>query len=384
LQKPLQKPLQTPMHTPVEKDLHDWDDDHARPEGKAGKLWRKVVAIIGSLVVIAAVFVLFLPKIASYNDVWDTISDMTPLELTALGVVALWNLISYQPVLMASLPGLNFGQSTIASQASTAVSNTVPAGAAFGIGFTATMYRSWGFGRRPVTLSLLIAGIWNNFTKLALPIVALALVVIDGNARGGVVAASMAGVVTLVVAIVLSAAILKSEDGAFAIGEWGSDRVNDVRRRLSKNQIGGFGHTLVKFRRETIELIKTRWIALTVTTFISHLSLFLVLLVALRNVGVSNEEVSWQEALAAFAFVRLLSAIPITPGGLGVIELGLSGGLAAAGGANAQVVAAVLLFRALTFFPPIPIGAVCYVIWRRQLRRSTSGDGSPSAAVASA
>jgi uncharacterized protein (TIRG00374 family) len=88
--------------------------------------------------------------------------------------------------------------------------------------------------------------------------------------------------------------------------------------------------------------------------------------------------------LAAFAFVRLLSAIPITPGGLGVIELGLSGGLAAAGGANAQVVAAVLLFRALTFFPPIPIGAVCYVIWRRQLRRSASGDGSPSAAVASA
>lgn len=348
-------------------------------------MWRKTVAIIGSIVVVAAVFVLFLPKIASYSDVWQTISDMTPLELTALGIVALWNLISYQPVLMAALPGLNFGQSTIASQASTAVSNTVPAGAAFGIGFSATMYRSWGFKRRPITLALLVAGIWNNFTKLALPIVALALVVIDGNARGGVVAASLAGVVTLIVAIILSAAILKSEKAAFAIGEWGSDRVNGIRSRMQKQPIGGFGHTLVKFRRETIELIKTRWLALTVTTFISHVSLFLVLLVALRSVGVSNEEVSWQEALAAFAFVRLLSAIPITPGGLGVIELGLSGGLAAAGGANSHVVAAVLLFRALTFFPPIPIGAVCYVVWRRQVRRSgsTSGD-TPSAAIASA
>jgi uncharacterized protein (TIRG00374 family) len=310
---------------------------------------------------------------------------MTPLELTALGIVALWNLISYQPVLMASLPGLNFGQSTIASQASTAVSNTVPAGAAFGIGFTATMYRSWGFGRRPVTLSLLVAGIWNNFTKMALPIVALGLVVLDGNARGGVVAASLAGIATLAVAVVLGAAILKSENAAFAIGEWGSDRVNDIRRRMKKREIGGFGHTLVKFRRETIELIKTRWIALTVTTFVSHLSLFLVLLVAMRNVGISNEEVTWQEALAAYAFVRLLSAIPVTPGGLGVIELGLSGGLVAAGGARPEVVAAVLLFRALTFFPPIPIGAVCYIVWRRQVRRGSSdADDAPSAAVASA
>ena len=64
----------------------------------------------------------------------------------------------------------------------------------------------------------------------------------------------------------------------------------------------------------------------------SHLSLFLVLLLALRFAGVAAEQVSLPEALAVFAFARLLTAIPFTPGGLGVIELALITGLSTAGG----------------------------------------------------
>ncbi len=281
------------------------------------------------------VFALFLPKVASYSDVWDTITDMTWLEVTTLAIVALWNLISYQPVLMAALPGLSFTQSTIASQASTAVANTAPAGAAFGLGLTARMYRSWGFKRRPVTLSLLVSGIWNNLVKLILPIVALALVVASGDPGGGLVVASIIGMIALVVFLGLFTAILRSERAAFAIGERGSDFVNRFRLRRNKTPIGGFGHTVVKFRRETIGLVRERSVALTITTIVSQLSLFLVLLIAMRHIGISNEEVTWQEALATFAFVRLLAAVPITPGGLGVVELGLTGGLVAAGGDHA-------------------------------------------------
>ena len=74
---------------------------------------------------------------------------------------------------------------------------------------------------------------------------------------------------------------------------------------------------------------------------------------------------SWVQALAVFAFARLLSAIPLTPGGLGVIEVALITGLAAAGGPRAEVAAAVLIFRALTYVLPIPIGLATYVFWRR-------------------
>ena len=60
----------------------------------------------------------------------------------------------------------------------------------------------------------------------------------------------------------------------------------------------------------------------------------------------SSSEVTWVEALAAWGLVRLLTAVPITPGGLGVVELGLSAALVGFGGSNDEVVAAVLLYRA--------------------------------------
>ena len=91
----------------------------------------------------------------------------------------------------------------------------------------------------------------------------------------------------------------------------------------------------------------------------------MVLLLALRHVGVAESQVSWIEALAAFAVVRLLSAFPITPGGLGVVELGLAALLVVAGGDKAKVVAAVLVFRVLTFLLPMPVGALTYGLWRR-------------------
>ena len=59
--------------------------------------------------------------------------------------------------------------------------------------------------------------------------------------------------------------------------------------------------------------------------------------------------------------------LPLTPGGVGVVEAGLTGplivGLPAA--AVARVAAAVLLYRAVTYLLPIPLGALAYVWWRR-------------------
>jgi putative heme transporter len=80
---------------------------------------------------------------------------------------------------------------------------------------------------------------------------------------------------------------------------------------------------------------------------------------------VREDEVGWVEVLAAFSLVRLVTAIPLTPGGLGVFELVLTGALVAAGTGHARAVAAVLVYRLLTFLVPIPLGIACYFVWRR-------------------
>jgi membrane-associated phospholipid phosphatase/predicted Ser/Thr protein kinase len=98
---------------------------------------------------------------------------------------------------------------------------------------------------------------------------------------------------------------------------------------------------------------------------VSHLSLYVVLLACLRAVGVSDAEVSWAQVLVVFSFARLATAIPVTPGGAGVVELVLIAGLTAAGGDREQVTAAVLVYRALTWGLPILVGIGCYLWWRR-------------------
>jgi uncharacterized protein (TIRG00374 family) len=133
---------------------------------------------------------------------------------------------------------------------------------------------------------------------------------------------------------------------------------------LRKPPVAGWGEKAVRFRGQTIKLVAKQWVPLTVSTVVSHLALYGVLLLALRHVGVSEREVGWAEVLGVYAFGRLITALPITPGGVGIVELGYIGGLVLAGGPKPQVVAAVLVFRALTYGLQIPLGGFTYLIWR--------------------
>ena len=324
--------------------------------------WLRIAA---SVTLVAAIFLFALPKIADFSEVWVQMREMTWLELLSLAAIALWNIVTYWFVMMAALPGSNVWQTMKVNQASTAVANTLPGGGAIGIGVTYAMYRAYGFDNAHISLSVLLTGIWNNFVKLGMPVLALGLLALQGGASRGLVGAAVAGVVALVVALVFFGGVLASERGARRVGEW-LDRVGVRVRKLGRKEpSGSLVDATVRFRRGAVQLIKRRGLALTLATLVSHLSLYLVLLFALRHVGVGENTATWIEVLAAFSFLRLVSALPITPGGVGVVELGLTAALVAAGAPEAGTVAAVLVYRALTYLLPIPFGIVLYLNWRR-------------------
>ena len=319
---------------------------------------------VASLALVAGIFFFAFPQIADLSEVWKVIAAMTPIEIGTLLIAALWNIATYWLVLMASLPGSNVWQTMKVNQASTAVANTIPGGGALGVGVTFNMYASYGFSPGEIGLSVLVSGIWNNFMKLGMPVVALALLAIQGNVSGSLAIAGVVGIVTLIVAIGLFGAVLSSERLAGRVGGWLARVVGRLRRLVRKDPHTDLAESTVRFRRDAIGLLRHRWLALTITSLVSHLSLFFVLLVALRHVGVPEQEVGAIEALAAFAFVRLISALPITPGGLGVVELGLTAALITAGGPEPEVVAAVLVYRALTYVLPIPFGIILYLKYK--------------------
>jgi uncharacterized protein (TIRG00374 family) len=138
----------------------------------------------------------------------------------------------------------------------------------------------------------------------------------------------------------------------------------------------------VRFRKQTIKLVERQWAPLTVSTVVSHLALFAVLLLALRHMGVSEHEVTWSEVLGVYAFGRLITALPLTPGGVGFVELGYIGGLVLAGGPKPQVVAAVLVFRLLTYGIQIPLGGFTYLIWKSKKSWLKAAPPEPADGVA--
>jgi uncharacterized protein (TIRG00374 family) len=339
---------------------------------------KKILQGLLSFGLAALVFVFVIPQIADLSEVWTQIQAMTTLEIAVLVAFAIWNLATYWILLVIATPGLTFPQAVVVAESTTAVANTVPAGGAVSLGLTYAMLGSWGFSKSRITLSVLVTGIWNNFVKLAMPIVAVSLLALEGGAGSGRILSALIGFGALIAAIVVFALILRSEHFAARIGNGTARWVTKLRGVFHKSPVSGYDLAVVKFRSRVIGLVHKRWLALTFWTIVSHLSLYAVLLCALRQIGVSDDEVSWTQVLAVFAFARLLTAIPLTPGGLGVIELALIGGLDAAGGGHVQVVGAVLLFRLLTYVLPIPFGLVTYVFWRRNTSWRNSAPPLPA------
>jgi uncharacterized protein (TIRG00374 family) len=327
--------------------------------------WKKIVGYVISIVIVVGIFAWAIPKFADYRDVWAAVQTLSPVEMWSLVAATIFNLVTYWWANQAALPGLGIGKAAVLTQTTTSVANTLPAGGAIAVGLTYSILNSWGFTGTSVALYVGVTGIWNVFTKLALPMLALLFLAISGRLTTTYLLGAILGVVVLGVAIGLFALVFRSEAFAIKIGN-GMGRIASWFRRLRhKPPVTTWGEGAARFRRDTIKLVEHRWLRLTLTTMLSQVALFLVLLLALRHLGVSESELATVEAFAVYAFSRLLSAVPITPGGVGVIDLGYIGGLTAFHRPEeVQIVAAVLLFRTLTFGLQIPIGGFTYIIWR--------------------
>jgi uncharacterized membrane protein YbhN (UPF0104 family) len=92
----------------------------------------------------------------------------------------------------------------------------------------------------------------------------------------------------------------------------------------------------------------------------------LCLVLAFQAVGAA---IPWRGLLVAYGAAQVATNLPITPGGLGVVEGSLTIALVAYGGSTAGSVAAVLLYRILSFWVPMPLGWIAWGGLRVQARR---------------
>jgi len=340
------------------------------------KTHKRMLGAGGSIAVVVLVFVFVLPRIADYRDVFDVLRDLDWQDWALLAGAVVLNLSTFPPPWMAALPGLGYREGMAMTQASTALSIVSPAGAAVGMAASYTMLRSWRFPADAVALAVAIAGIWNQLANLAFPVIALALLTLEDETHPALQTAALIGLAVLVVAVTGFALVLSREAWASSIGDRAARLASKVLRLVRKGPVTWGAASFVRFRSNALGLLRRRWHVITLATLAGHLTVFVLLLVCLRVTGVTGSEVTVIEAFAAWALVRILGALPLTPAGVGIVEVGLTGALVAFGAPNAEAVAATLLYRALTVVPTLALGLLAAATWRTHHPGETIGSTS--------
>ena len=322
---------------------------------------RSVLRLVLSLGAAAALLGWVLPRVTdtTWSEIIAVLRTVPGTAIAACFGLAMVFLASYAFTLRASLPGLTIPKALVVNTAGTAVSKFLPGGGAVGLAATFVLCRSWGFSLAAVTTSAIVTGVWNTLTRVALPVIAIGLLALTHSDLPGVLrqaawGAALSGLVVLglFIGVIVSARVADAVGGlADRVGGW-------VRHR--GHRTGRAQAAMRETRSRILERVRTAWHWLTlgmVGFFGAQLAIFLIAL------DVTGIDLAFTAAFAAFAIGRFLTAVGITPGGIGITETGTAAALVALGADPALSAAAVVLMSIFTNLVELPFGVLAWVLW---------------------
>jgi uncharacterized protein (TIRG00374 family) len=355
---------------------------YASPAAKKPSRRSQIISGLVTLVILLVVFVYLFPKLGSYQQAWAAIQAMPGWAVALLVFAALLNLVVYVWPYPAAMPRLRFWPAFVVRQTSFLISNTIPAGGAIGLGVQYSMLGSYQFGAAATTTAIAITSVWNVMMTLVMPVIAAICLLGTGELTSQQVLISVVAAVAVAVMVVVMVVILRSERGALwfghlcdAVARW---CLRIVNRLFHKSIAVDVTSSVMSFRVTVVDVLKLRWLRVTVANLAMQFTAWFVLESALIGIeaGGSGDKVSWTESLAAFSYARVATFIPIPPGGLGTVDAVLTRMLQGYGATGSQAIAADLVWRAGTFIPQALIGVATFVYWRSRVAR---GLGQPAA-----
>jgi uncharacterized protein (TIRG00374 family) len=313
------------------------------------------------LAVTAISLYLLAPAIIAVFGAFDELDEINPLWFVAMialqvgSYACIWGIQRlavradhWGPVITSQLAANSFGRvvpggvaASGAMQYAMLVRGGVPAAAAAS-GMTAS--------------SLLVFG-----TLLALPLLALPAIITGVAVDPTLTRAALAGAIVFVLMVLVGAASVIWDRPLELIGR----AAQAVRNRLRRGHepISGIPERLLQERDVVVGVLGRQWWEALLLAAGRWVLDYLTLIAALYAVGATPRA---SLVLLAFCTAQLLGTMPLTPGGLGFVEAGLTGTLALAGvGAGAALVS-TLAYRLVSFWLPIPAGAVAAVVHRRR------------------
>jgi uncharacterized membrane protein YbhN (UPF0104 family) len=340
----------------------------------------RLLLLVGIAVV---VFVLILPRVVDYKAVGAALSSLSGTQLAVLVAVTLVAYVANAAPARILMPVLGWRRAVGADLAGRAVVSTIPGPTDVATRFV--LYRQWGIPGDAATAVILFSAFFETLALFVLPLIAtIALLVTGTVTKPAILWLAVISTAVLALSLGLLVAIVRSESLARRFGDWLQRVANRLWPIVRKTPPTGIAKGVLDVRERSTETLSRGGLLAFAAAVVGNLVWFVVLEVALWSVGVTPEVLPPPVVLATMAAVTLVSQIPITPGAVGVAEVGYIGLLTAVAGdgLTAEITAAIVIFRAAQWLAPIPIGWILLVIMRGQHWRELEAEPGDAAATA--
>ncbi|HEU5214280.1 MAG TPA: YbhN family protein [Gaiellaceae bacterium] len=343
----------------------------SQPEARGHrKPWRVIVRVLLLLATAVSLYLLF-PSLVELFTQWRSLGELDPWWLLLAVVFEAASVMSLWEVQRIALRTPSWFAVGTAQLAGNAAGNVIPGGAATAGAFSYRMLVRAGVRRDDVAGGLAAVSIANTATILVFPVLALPAILGGLQAPHGLLQTAYIGAGAFVVVVLAGLAAFLWNRPLELAGR----AIDSVLRLLpGKREAHGSGERLLGQRDGLRAAFGARWpFALCAVAGKPGFD-YLGLVCCLAAVGARPDP---SLVVLAYSAAMLLALIPFTPGGLGFVEAGLTGLLTLAGASAHQAVVATLAYRLLTFWLPLPLGGIAYLLHRR--RYGATPDASASA-----
>jgi uncharacterized protein (TIRG00374 family) len=351
----------------IERHADTAGEIHRGEEAKPRSLLRNVLWLGVTLVSLYLVFPSLLATFSSWRQVTRfSAASLAAMLLLQVGVCAcLWDLqrvalhrrVRWRPVIAAQL-------------ASNALSNIAPGGGPVGAALQYRIFVAAGLDRREVVRALTAVNLLVFAVVLGLPVLAIPAV-LTGPVDRNLLEAAGTAVAAFAVIVAVGAVLLSTDPPLRWVGRTVQAARNRVRRRAEP--VHDLPQRLFAERDAVIVVMGThRWRALAGAVGRWLLD-YLTLEAALVAIG-SHARPGL--VLMAFCGAKALGNIPVTPGGLGFVEAGMTALLTLAGVDPGDAVLATFAYRLFSYWLPLPFGLLGIAL----APRSDPAPGAPAPA----
>ncbi|HET6696981.1 MAG TPA: lysylphosphatidylglycerol synthase transmembrane domain-containing protein [Gaiellaceae bacterium] len=325
---------------------------------------RKVKRMAGRtlfmLVAFASLYLLW-PSLTEVFTSWRSLFEMHPgwfagaILVEAASFVAIWQL---QRIALQTKSWYAVGTSQLAGNA---LGRVIPGGMAASGTLQYQMLIRAGLPSGRIASALASVSVLLFGTVLALPLLSLPAIIGGTPVARGLAQAAYLGAGLFVLVLIGGVLVFVWDRPLKVVARATTWVLNQTLRR--RNHVDGLADRLLHERDSLRIGFGERWKSAVVAAGGRWILDYLALVACLWAVGA---EPNPSLVLLAFVAAAFLGMIPLTPGGLGFVEAGLTGLLALAGVSAGAAVVATLAYRLVSFWLPIPAGGVAYLMFRHR------------------